>query len=95
VNLGFSLKLAIESKKSKKKRIIIIIMHLCCVFKKDKPMPMNETPTSAHTTLTEVLSDIQEVAMELPLMEPMNKTEAAVALSQNDLQSVQPSYEDG
>lgn len=59
-------------------------------------MPMNDTTsaTSAHTVLTDLLGDIKEVTMELPLMEPMNKTEAAVVMSQNFAKSVQPSYED-
>ncbi|XP_035702852.1 uncharacterized protein LOC110846713 isoform X2 [Folsomia candida] len=62
----------------------------------NKPMPMNDTTsaTSAHTVLTDLLGDIKEVTMELPLMEPMNKTEAAVVMSQNFAKSVQPSYED-
>lgn len=43
-------------------------MHL---FITDKPL--SETPTSAHTTLTNLLVQVKEAAMELPLMEPSVK----------------------
>lgn len=60
----------------------------------DKPLPTNETPTSAHAALTDLLSDIRDVAMELPLMEPADKSEIPPDMSTKEGPTVQPSYED-
>ncbi|ODN01221.1 Myosin light chain kinase, smooth muscle [Orchesella cincta] len=78
MNLGYSLKLAIENK------------------------PLSETPTSAHTTLTNLLVEVKEAAMELPLMEtttiPREKTKDEIISDAADGKKSggegQSSYED-
>lgn len=37
---------------------------------------MEETPTSAHTTLTNLFVEVKEAAMELPIMDPTVKVAA-------------------